>query len=77
MARLITPTKLEREIADIKADYQDKIWSARHDTSLSPSEKKSEVHRLKNERDMAVHDAEYNYHKKKSNVNDSSKPAQT
>lgn len=68
------PTKLEREIADIKSDYQDKIWSARHDKSLTHSERKSEVHRLKAERDTALRDAEYNYHKKKNNVNDSTKP---
>jgi len=70
------PTKLEREVADIKADYQDKIHSARHDKALSHSEKKNEIQKIKEERDMAIHDAEYNYHRNKSNVNDSSKPPQ-
>ena len=71
------PTKLEREVTDIKADYKNKIWTARHDTSLSHPEKKNEVHRLKSERNTAIRDAEHNYHKKKSLINDSSKQAQT
>ena len=58
------PTRLENEIADIKADYNDKIWSARHDKSLSHSERRREVHNLKLERDKAMRDAEYNYHRR-------------
>ena len=58
-------TRLENEIADIKADYNDRIWSAKHDNSLSKSERKSEVRRLKAERDKAVRDAEFNYHRRR------------
>ena len=57
------PSRMEMEIADIKADYNDRIWSARHDNSLSKSERKREIRRLKSERDRAVRDAEYNYHR--------------
>jgi len=59
------PSGLDLEIADIKADYNDRIWSARHDNSLSKSERKSEIRRLKSERDRAVRDAEYNYHRRR------------
>jgi hypothetical protein len=59
------PTRLENEIADIKADYNDRIWSARHDNTLSKSERKREIRRLKSERDRAVRDAEYNYHRRR------------
>ena len=59
------PTRLENEIADIKADFNDRIWSAKHDNSLSKSERKSEVRRLKAERDKAIRDAEYNYHRRR------------
>ena len=59
------PTRLENEIADIKADYNDRIWSAKHDNSLSKSERKSEVRRLKTERDKAIRDAEYGYHQRR------------
>jgi hypothetical protein len=59
------PTRLENEIADIKADYNDRIWSAKHDNSLSKSERKNEVRRLKTERDRAIRDAEYNYHRRR------------
>jgi hypothetical protein len=59
------PTGLDMEIADIKADYDDRIWSARHDNSLSKSERKSEIRRLKSERDRAVRNAEYSYHRKR------------
>jgi len=58
------PTRLENEIADIKAEYNDKIWSAKHDRSLSRSERKKEVHDLKSERDKAIRAAEYNYHRR-------------
>ena len=59
------PSGLDMEIADIKADYKDRIWSARHDNSLSKSERKSEIRRLKSERDRAMRDAEYNYHRRR------------
>jgi len=59
------PTGLDMEIADIKADYNDRIWSAKHDTSLSKAARKAEVRRLKSERDRAVRDAEYNYHRRR------------
>ena len=59
------PTRLENEIADIKADYNDRIWSAKHDNSLSKSERKAEVRRLKSQRDRAIRDAEYNYHRRR------------
>jgi hypothetical protein len=59
------PTRLENEIADIKADYNDRIWSAKHDNSLSKSERKSEVRRLKTERDKVIRDAEYGYHQRR------------
>jgi hypothetical protein len=59
------PTRLENEIADIKADYNDRIWSAKHDNSLSKSDRKAEVRRLKSERDRAIRDAEYSYHRRR------------
>ena len=61
----LRPSGLDMEIADIKAEYNDRIWSARHDNSLSKSERKSEIRRLKSERDRAVRDAEYNYHRRR------------
>ena len=57
------PSRLEMKIADIRADYRDKIWSARHDKSLSRSERKKEIHQLKSERDATIRDAERNYHR--------------
>jgi len=59
------PSRLDMEIADIKADYNDRIWSVRHDKSISKSERKAEIRRLKSERDRAVRDAEYNYHRRR------------
>ncbi|MEJ0105055.1 MAG: hypothetical protein WDO19_21995 [Bacteroidota bacterium] len=56
------PTKLDMQIADIKADYSDRIWSAKHDTSLSRKERRREVHNLRHERDQAVLNAKRNYH---------------
>ena len=59
------PTRLDNEIANIKAEYNDRIWSARHDKSLSKSERKREIRLLKSERDRAIRDAEYNYHRRR------------
>jgi len=59
------PTKLELKIEDIQNDYKDKIWSARHDKSLSRQERKSTVQELKHERDQAIIDTKKNYYKMK------------
>jgi hypothetical protein len=56
------PSRLELKVQDIKSDYKDRIWSARHDSNLSRAERKTEVRRLKTERDDAIRDAERNYH---------------
>jgi hypothetical protein len=56
------PTKLEQEEEDIRADYQDKIMSARKD--LKGKEKRQEVRALKHERDQKIDELERNYYKK-------------
>ncbi|HEY2721392.1 MAG TPA: hypothetical protein VGI82_06695 [Chitinophagaceae bacterium] len=57
------PSRLEMRIQDIRADYRDRIWSARHDKSIARSQRKKEIHQLKSERDAAIRDAERNYHR--------------
>lgn len=57
------PSKLDIQIEDIKNDYSDKIWSAKHDESLSRKERRQVVHDLKVERDQAINDAKRNYYK--------------
>ena len=59
------PTKLELKIEDIKNDYREKIWSARHDKSLPRKERVKNVHRLKHDRDQAINQAKRNYYKMK------------
>ncbi|MCW3118572.1 MAG: hypothetical protein JWM28_2654 [Chitinophagaceae bacterium] len=56
------PSKLEMQIADIKSDYSDRIWSVKHDTSIPRRQRRKEVHELRHQRDMAVQAAERNYH---------------
>ncbi|HYM93379.1 MAG TPA: hypothetical protein VET23_04520 [Chitinophagaceae bacterium] len=56
-------SRLELKIADIRNDYQDKIWSARHDKSLSKAKRKEIIHQLKHERNEAVNKAKTNYYK--------------
>ena len=58
------PTRLDNEIANIRADYNDRIWYTRQDKSLSKSERKREIRRLKSERDRAVREAEYSYRRR-------------
>lgn len=57
------PTKLEGQIADIKADYADRIKSVKADETLSHKEKRHQIHQLKQDRDNAVANAVRNYWK--------------
>ena len=50
------------QIADIKSDYNDRIWSARHDKTIPRRQRRKEIHELRHERDIAVRAAERNYH---------------
>jgi hypothetical protein len=61
--RSYRPSKLDLQVEDIKNDFQDKIWSAKHDESLSRKEKRRVVHQLRAERDQAITDAKRNYYK--------------
>ena len=58
------PTKLDLTIEDIKNDYQNRIWSARHDDSLTGKARRQKVHELKHERDQAIIDAKKSYYKR-------------
>ncbi|MFT3934656.1 MAG: hypothetical protein QM726_13615 [Chitinophagaceae bacterium] len=62
-ARSYRPSKLQMKIEDIKADYKDKIYSAKHDTSLTGKERRQTVRQLKHERDQAIDDLKRNYYK--------------
>jgi hypothetical protein len=57
------PSKLTLKVEDIKADYRDKIHSARSDKSLTHAEKREKVHELKQERDREINDLKTNYYK--------------
>jgi hypothetical protein len=57
------PSRLELKIQDIQADYKDRIYSVRHDKSMSKSERKALIHQLKSDRELAIHDAQRNYYK--------------
>jgi len=59
------PSKLTLQIEDIKNDYKDKIWSAKHDKSISKQDRKEKVHELKKERDQMIEDKKNNYYKEK------------
>jgi hypothetical protein len=59
------PTRLDLKIEDIKNDYKDKIWSAKHDNSLTRKERKNTVHELRHERDEAIIQAKRDYYKPK------------
>ena len=57
------PSKLDLKIQDIKNDYRDRIWSVKHDSSLTHKERRQQVHMLKEQRDRDVQDARRNYYK--------------
>jgi hypothetical protein len=62
--RSARPSKLDLQIEDIKTDYRDKIWSVRHDESLSRKQKRQQVHDLKHERDNEILQAKKDYYKR-------------
>ena len=59
------PSKMQMEIQDVRNDYRDKIWSARHDNSLSRSERRKTIHELKEERERTISDLQKNYYKRR------------
>jgi hypothetical protein len=61
------PSKLQREEADIRSDYADRIYSARHDSSLSHRQKRQTIHSLKEQRDKEIRDLVANYHRQPVN----------
>jgi hypothetical protein len=58
------PTKLDLKIEDIRNDYQEKIWAAKHDKSLPHKERRQQVRRLKHDRDEAIINARRNYYRR-------------
>lgn len=59
-------SKLDMKVNDIKADYSDKIKSAKHNHSISKDERKKIVKQLKADRDRDVHELKSNYYKHKT-----------
>lgn len=57
------PSRLDLKIEDIRNDYSDRIWSVKHDTSLTRKERRQKVHELRHERDQAITDAKRSYYK--------------
>jgi hypothetical protein len=56
-----TPYKLSLEIQSIKIDYKNQIRDARHNKSLSHSQRREEIRTLKTERDQAILTAQQNF----------------
>ena len=57
------PSKLTMKIDGIKADYRDKIHSAKTNADLTHQQKKEVVRALKHQRDQAIDDLKRNYYK--------------
>ncbi|MEP7278503.1 MAG: hypothetical protein ABI813_07670, partial [Bacteroidota bacterium] len=56
-------SKLQVQMEAIRADYRDKIKSARHDKSLERQHRKKIIRGLKSDRDKSLQDAKANYYK--------------
>ena len=57
------PSRLALEIEDIQSDYNDRIWSVRHDDRLSKKERRRKIHELKSDREAAIRNAQRNYYR--------------
>ena len=58
------PSPLEKQEADIRADYHDRIYSVKQDSSLSSSEKRQTIRELKKQRKQDIKNLVANYHRK-------------
>ena len=68
------PSKLQKEEADIRSDYEDQIYSVRQDDSLTNKQKRQEVRRLKKQRDQEIHNLVQSYHKQPKTQKDDQQP---
>ncbi len=66
------PSRLDRQIADIKSDYADRIKSVRMQDDMTGREKRQEIRQLRQDRDQAVVQAQKDYYHKRSGTNRSS-----
>lgn len=57
------PSQLQQKEADIRSDYEDRIYSVRQDSTLTNKQKREEVRSLKKQRDQEIKDLVANYHK--------------
>jgi len=62
-----SPSKLQRKEAEIRSDYEDRIYSVKQDNSLTNKEKRQSIHSLKKQRDQEIHDLVTNYHRQPVN----------
>ena len=62
--RYSRPTKLDMQIQDIRDDYNERIYLAKHDKSIKRKERKKQVHELEHERDKAIIQAQKDYYEK-------------
>lgn len=62
--RYSKPTKLDLQIQDIKNDYNERIYQAKHDKNMKRKERKKMVHELETERDKAIIQAQRDYYLK-------------
>ena len=56
-------SRLDIKIDGIRSEYQNKIWSARHDKSISKVKRKELIHQLKYQRDEAINKAKEDHYK--------------
>ncbi|HTB51135.1 MAG TPA: hypothetical protein VK718_00050 [Ferruginibacter sp.] len=66
------PGKLELQIQDIKNDYKQRIWDAKHDMGIPRRERRRHVRQLKHDEDQAIINAQRDYY-----TNRQSQPATT
>jgi hypothetical protein len=55
-------SNLQKKEEDVRLDYQDRIYSVRHDDTLTSKQKRQTVRSLKKQRDQEIKDLVANYH---------------
>jgi hypothetical protein len=66
------PSELDLQIKDIKNDYKQRIWEAKHDKAVPKSERRKNARQLEHDEDQQIINAQRDYYNQHYNNNNNS-----
>ena len=65
------PSELDLQIKEIKNDYKQRIWEAKHDKAIPKSERRKNARQLEHDEDQQIINAQRDYYNQRYNNNNS------